>query len=288
VDAHKGLIDNSHSHLFLIISRVSSVFGHLFGQRLPTSMARRMHCSKARGTYGQRILRTEHGLDCPNASVGYDRQQFGELQHNWVSSRAERLQFRSDGQWQCVHFNYGVLGETTLDMSQGAFQKTGNDLDLALQGPGFFVVQTKNGPVYTRNGAFQVSSKGQLITAAGDLVVGDKGAITMLPGPVSTSADGTISSNGAVTGRLKLVEFRPGTALKSSGGSYYTAPANTPVVATNSAVEQGELESSNVNPVSGMVELISAQRSDEMMQRAFSMFNSEIDKTATQDLPKVS
>ena len=184
--------------------------------------------------------------------------------------------------------NYGVLGETTLDMSQGAFQKTGNDLDLALQGPGFFVVQTKNGPVYTRNGAFQVSSKGQLITAAGDLVVGDKGAITMLPGPVSTSADGTISSNGAVTGRLKLVEFRPGTALKSSGGSYYTAPANTPVVATNSAVEQGELESSNVNPVSGMVELISAQRSDEMMQRALSMFNSEIDKTATQDLPKVS
>jgi len=184
--------------------------------------------------------------------------------------------------------NYGVLGETTLDMSQGALQKTGNDLDLALQGPGFFVVQTKNGPVYTRNGAFQVSTKGQLITAAGDPVVGEKGPIAILPGPVSISADGTISSNGAVTGRLRLVDFPSGTALHGAGGSSYTAPANTALVATDSVVQQGALESSNVNPVSGMVELISAQRSDEMMQRALSMFNSEIDKTATQDLPKVS
>lgn len=184
--------------------------------------------------------------------------------------------------------NYGVLGETTLDTSQGALQKTGNDLDLALQGPGFFVVQTKNGPEYTRNGGFQVSSKGQLVTAAGEPVVGVKGAITMLPGPVSISADGTISSNGAVTGKLTLVEFPSGTALKSAGGTNYTAPANSAVTATDSTVQQGALESSNVNPVSGMVELISAQRSDEMMQRALSMFNSEIDKTATQDLPKIS
>jgi flagellar basal-body rod protein FlgF/flagellar basal-body rod protein FlgG len=183
--------------------------------------------------------------------------------------------------------NYGVLGDTSLDMSEGALQKTGNDLDLALQGSGFFVVQTKNGPEYTRNGAFQVSSKGQLVTAAGDPVVGERGAITMLPGPVSISADGTISSNGAVTGKLQLVDFPAGTALSSAGGTYYTAPANSAVVATDSTVQQGALESSNVNPVSGMVDLISAQRSNEMMQRALSMFNSEIDKTATQDLPKV-
>jgi flagellar basal-body rod protein FlgF/flagellar basal-body rod protein FlgG len=183
--------------------------------------------------------------------------------------------------------NYGILGQTTLDMSQGALQKTGNDLDLALQGAGFFVVQTAKGPVYTRNGAFQVSSNGQLVTAAGDPVVGETGVITMVPGPVSISADGTISSNGAVTGKLKLVDFPAGTALNSAGGTYYTAPANSAVVATDSMVQQGALESSNVNPVSGMVELISAQRSDEMMQRALSMFNSEIDKTATQDLPKV-
>jgi flagellar basal-body rod protein FlgF len=184
--------------------------------------------------------------------------------------------------------NYGILSGTTLDLSQGALQKTGNDLDLAIQGSGFFVVQTANGPMYTRNGSFQVSSKGQLVTATGDAVMGDKGVISLLPGPVSISADGTISSNGAVAGSLKVVEFPPNTQLTSVGNTYYSAPANTAVAAANSSVQQGVLESSNVNPVSSMVELITAQRSAEMMQRALSMFNSEIDKTATQDLPRIS
>ncbi|MGA7156981.1 MAG: flagellar basal-body rod protein FlgF [Acidobacteriaceae bacterium] len=183
--------------------------------------------------------------------------------------------------------NYGVLGGTKLDMSQGALQKTGNDLDLAVQGSGFFVVQTANGPMYTRDGAFQVNGKSQLVTAQGDPVLGQKGPLTMLPGPVSISADGTISSNGAVTGKLQLVEFPAGTNLTSMGGTYYTAPPKTAVAAADSTVQQGALDSSNVNPVSGMVDLITAQRSDEMMQRALSMFNSEIDKTATEDLPKV-
>lgn len=184
--------------------------------------------------------------------------------------------------------NYGILSGTTLDSSQGALQRTGNQLDVAIQGPGYFVVQTTDGPVYTRSGSFQVSAHGQLVTSNGDAVMGDKGVINMLPGPVSISADGTISSNGAVSGKLRLVQFPPNTQLTSKGNAYYAAPANTAVASTTSDVRQGMLESSNVNPVAGMVELITAQRSAEMMQRALSMFNSEIDKTATQDLPKVS
>jgi flagellar basal-body rod protein FlgF/flagellar basal-body rod protein FlgG len=183
--------------------------------------------------------------------------------------------------------NYGLLSGTTLDGTQGALQKTGNDLDVGIEGPGYFVVQTANGPMYTRNGAFQVSSKGQLVTNTGDAVMGDKGVIPMLPGPVSISADGTISSNGAVAGKLKVVEFPAGTELISAGSTNYSAPANTATAATTSNVRQGMLESSNVNPIASMVELVNAQRSAEMMQRALSMFNSEIDKTATQDLPKV-
>ncbi len=184
--------------------------------------------------------------------------------------------------------NYGVLGGTTLDQSQGALQKTGNELDLGIEGPGYFVVQTANGPVYTRNGEFQVSSKGQLVTSSGDAVMGDRGVISILPGPVSISADGTISSNGAVSGKLRIVEFPAGTQLASLGSTYYSAPANVAASATNSNVRQGMLESSNVNPITSMVELVTAQRSAEMMQRALSMFNSEIDKTATQDIAKVS
>jgi flagellar basal-body rod protein FlgF len=183
--------------------------------------------------------------------------------------------------------SYGIMSGTTLDLSQGALQKTGNDLDVAIQGRGYFVVQTANGPAYTRSGSFQVSARGQLVTSTGDAIMGDKGVITMLPGPVSISADGTISSNGAVTGKLKVVEFPPNTKMTSIGGQYYSAPANTAAPAKDSEVRQGMLESSNVNPITGMVELVTAQRSAEMMQRALAMFNSEIDKTAAQDLPKV-
>ncbi len=183
--------------------------------------------------------------------------------------------------------SFGVLGGTTLDLAQGAIQKTGNDLDLAIQGPGFFAVQTANGPMYTRDGSFRVSAKGELVTASGDSILGDKGAISILPGQVSISSDGTISSNGAIAGKLKVVKFAPGTALASAGNNYYSAPAKSERPDTDSSVQQGALESSNVNPMSSMVELISAQRSAEMMQRALSMFNSEIDKTATQDLPKI-
>ncbi len=184
--------------------------------------------------------------------------------------------------------DYGILGGTTLDLSDGVLQKTGNDLDLAIQGPGFFQIKTARGLVYTRNGSFQVNDSGQLINAQGDAVMGDTGPITLPPGPVVVSADGTISSNGAVAAKLNVMEFPAGTAMTSVGGVYYTPPANTVATpATGSKVRQGALEGSNVNPISATVELIEAQRSDEMMQRALFMFNSEMDKTATQDLPKV-
>jgi len=184
--------------------------------------------------------------------------------------------------------SYGILSGTAADETQGALEKTGNDLDLAIEGKGFFVVQTANGPMYTRNGAFQVSNKDQIETSSGDLVMGDKGPITVPGGKLTISADGTISSDGAVVGQVKVVEFPPGTELANTGNSLYSAPANTkPIAPTNSTVRQGALESSNVNAVSSMIQLVEAQRNAEMMQRALSMFNSEIDKTASQDLPKV-
>jgi len=182
---------------------------------------------------------------------------------------------------------FGVLSGTTLDQSQGALQKTGNELDLGIEGPGYFVVQTADGPMYTRNGAFQVSSHGQLVTASGDAVMGDHGVITIPPGPVSISADGTVSSNGAVAGKLRVVEFPAGTDLESAGNTYYSAPPKSATASANSSVRQGMLESSNVNPIEGMVELVTAQRTAEMMQRALSIYNNEIDKTAAQDLSKV-
>jgi flagellar basal-body rod protein FlgF len=185
--------------------------------------------------------------------------------------------------------DYGVLGRTQLDTSQGALVRTGNDLDLAIEGPGYFELKTPTGPVYSRGGNFRVSPTGQLITAAGDLVMGENNLpITVVGAPVSISADGTISTNGAISGRLKLVEFPTTVEVQSAGGNYYTAAAGAAVPAGNSHVRQGMLESSNVNPVTTVVELITAQREVETMRHVLTMFNTELDKTAAQDIPRLS
>lgn len=184
--------------------------------------------------------------------------------------------------------DYGILSGTRLDNSQGALVRTNNDLDVAIEGPGYFAVQTGAGVVYSRGGNFRVSPQRQLITAAGDPVLGDNGPITIAGDPVSISTDGTISANGAISGRLKLVEFPATIQLQSAGGTNYTAPVGAAVAATSSQVRQGTLESSNVNPVASVVELITAQREVESMRHVLTMFSTDIDKIAAQDLPKVS
>ena len=157
---------------------------------------------------------------------------------------------------------------------------TGNDLDLAIEGSAYFKVQTRTGPAYTRNGAFQVSTTGQLTTASGDTVLGESGPIQLPRGKVGVSPDGTISVDGALAGKLKLVTFAAGTRPTSHGTAYYAAPAAAEQPATNVAVRQGSLESSNVSPVEGMVQLISAQRAAESMRHVLSMLDGEMDKTA--------
>jgi len=117
--------------------------------------------------------------------------------------------------------NFGVLEGTRLDLTAGNLQATANPLDVAIEGSGFFAVETAAGTRYTRNGSFQVSTNGQLVTGAGDLVLSDptqgaNGAITVPSGPISIASDGTISVNGAVAGTIGLVEFPAGTKLACS------------------------------------------------------------------------
>ena len=186
--------------------------------------------------------------------------------------------------------SYGILTGTALDDTQGSLTHTGNQLDVALQGPGYFKVQTAHGVAYTRNGSFQVSTAGQLTTATGDPVLGDSGPITVgRSGAVTISPDGTLSSAGALAGKLQVVAFSPSATLLSQGNGYYTAFADAgtqPASATT--VQQGSLEGSNVSPVDGVVELITAQRSAEAMRHVLSMLDTEMDKTAAQELPRVS
>lgn len=181
------------------------------------------------------------------------------------------------------HFN--VMGDTRLDLSPGNLRSTGNPLDVAVEGAGFFAVQTSAGVLYTRNGSFQISAKGQLETAEGDLVLGEQGPITMPGGTASISADGTLSVNGAVAGKLRVVDLS-GT-LVPVGASYYDATQAKVGPAAGAAVRQGMIEASNVNPLTAVVNLIEAQRNAEMLQRALSLFHADFNRIAASDLPRI-
>lgn len=185
--------------------------------------------------------------------------------------------------------SYGLLSNSRLNLQAGSFERTNNDLDVAIEGKGFLSVQTARGTVYTRNGSLKVSAAGQLQTAAGDPVLGERGPIT-IPGSakVTISPDGTVSADSTIAGKIKLVEFKATADPQSAGGSDYVAPDTDVVASPTSALRQGMLESSNVNPISGVIDLISAQRAMEGMRHALTMIDSEMDKTATVDLPRVS
>lgn len=183
--------------------------------------------------------------------------------------------------------SFGVLGSPTTDFGQGTMEKTGNPLDFAIEGQGFFVVQTSAGIRYARNGSFHLGADRTLLTGTGDAVLGDQGPIRLPEGEANVSADGTISVGGALAGKLRLVEFAPGTALTPTGNAYYSAPATAAKAAQKSDVRQSMLEDSNVQPVAAAVSLIAIQRHAESLQRALSVFHNQFNRIAVEDLPKV-
>jgi len=181
--------------------------------------------------------------------------------------------------------DFSILGGSRTDLNTGTLDRTGNPLDLAIEGKGVFAVQSKAGIVYTRDGNFQVSSTGKLTTSSGDLVLGEQGPIIVPAGEVSISPDGTLSSNGAVADRLRVLEFVPDSAPVAVGKSYYSASAKEVRPSPGSYVRQGMLESSNVTAVEAVVQLITIQRRAEMMERAMAAINSNLDHIAANDLP---
>lgn len=191
--------------------------------------------------------------------------------------------------WERLVNQHAAVQGSRLDLSQGNLERTGNPLNFAIEGPGFFVVQTKAGPMYTRNGSFHVSTTGQLLSSAGDPVLGDTGPIVLPPGgPIAISSDGTVSVAGAVAGKLRMAEFASPDALTPTGGSYYSAAKGAEGPAKASSVEQGMIESSNASPVVAMVQLLTAQRQAEMVERAMTAFDATFNRIAADDLPRLS
>jgi flagellar basal-body rod protein FlgF/flagellar basal-body rod protein FlgG len=211
--------------------------------------------------------------------------------------RAEREFFRSvllgpdalDSQLGKTVNNFGLLGGDRLSMAQGALGQTGNPLDLAIEGQGFFMVQTANGTRYTRDGGFHRAQNGQLVTQAAEPVLSNGGLpILIPPGEISVGADGVISSAGGVVAQLGIITFPPGTNLTAEGANRYVAPQGvTGMTAKDASIHEGAIESANQDVVQGSLDLIVMQRQAEMMQRALTVFHTDFNKFATEDLPKI-
>jgi len=211
--------------------------------------------------------------------------------------RAEREYFRSvllgpDGggsQLGETVNNYGLLGGDRLSMAQGHLQETGNPLDLAIEGQGFFEVQTANGLRYTRDGSFHRAASGQMVTAAGEPVLSSSGQpIAIPPGEVSVGADGSISVAGGVAATVGVFGFPAGTELTPEGANRYVAPPGvTAIAAKDAAVHQGAIEGANQDVIQGSLDLVMMQREAEMMQKALTVFHTEFNKFAAEDLPKI-
>ena len=182
---------------------------------------------------------------------------------------------------------------TWLDLSQGPLQQTGNPLDVSVSGSAFLTVQTPRGERYTRNGALQINSQGQLVTSEGLQVIGQSGPIVFQPNDrdISIGLDGTVSvregtnTTDSQRGKLRLVRFDQPQRLQKDGTSTYTAPAGVqPDAAPTARVTQGVIEKSNVHGVTEMTRMIEVTRTytqlASMLQQQSEMRRTAIEKLA--------
>lgn len=152
---------------------------------------------------------------------------------------------------------------TYRDLTMGNLSRTHNPLDMAINGTGYFAVETPDGVRYTRDGSFSLNTKSQLVDQSGNLVIGETGnPLVVQPEAkiITVSVDGSISSEQGEVGRLKLVTFENEQALVKEGHNLYNAGEMAEIPLENRRVEQGVVEGSNVNAIAEMNKMIELMR----------------------------
>jgi flagellar basal-body rod protein FlgF len=170
-----------------------------------------------------------------------------------------------------------VAGQRT-NLGQGEIQGTGNPFNLALEGDGFFVVQTSRGERYTRNGAFTLKADGTLITPQGDALLGEGGPIQITGAKMEVAGDGTVSSDDGELGKIRIVRFADPRRVIKEGANLFVSDAANVQQAADPRVLQGSLEQSNVSPIDGMLSLIALNRQFEASERAMKLMDSVTEK----------
>jgi flagellar basal-body rod protein FlgF len=196
---------------------------------------------------------------------GYKREDLAFVEYLAKPDIAGNPTFvRSDGKAALVQ-DLGMV----RDSRQGPLTQTDAPFDLAINGDAYFVVETPEGPRYTRVGRFQVDANSQLVTSDGYAVQGTNGPIAVPPddGDVKIARDGTISTIGGPLGRIQLVRFDEETSLKNAGGSGLYVASGAPLPDPDSEVIQGMVEESNVQPVIELTEMIAVHRNFQAAQK---------------------
>ncbi len=176
-----------------------------------------------------------------------------------------------------------------INYSPGVMQKTGNVMDIAIGGEGFFAIETKNGTAYTRRGNFTVSKNSELVTQSGDYVLDAAGRHIAINGSeVQVDNEGAIKVDGNEAGRLKIVTFMNKNALSSRGDGLLTDPGNAGVKNLDKpVVTSGYLELANVQVIKEMVDMIGIQHAFETYQRAM-LTITDFDKLSTSRIGRLT
>jgi flagellar basal-body rod protein FlgF len=162
--------------------------------------------------------------------------------------------------------------EAATDFQYGSEERTGRKLDMRLLGDGFFVVEGPSGPLYTRNGSFQLDAEGRLVTSEGLLVQAEKGGTIQLPAnandtDITVSSSGRIAVRGNNVGTIGRVNFKNLQALQQQGATLYEAPDSEPPQEIETAIQTGARERSNVNPATELVTMLLGMRQYQAAQR---------------------
>jgi flagellar basal-body rod protein FlgF len=174
-------------------------------------------------------------------------------------------------------------GATKLDSQPGALNPTDNPLDLALEGDGYFGIDTAKGPRYTRAGNFRLDDERKLVTSEGNAVRGEGGPIAIPEGTqqIAIAADGSVSADGNIVGKLELTRFKAN-QMKREGGTLFSANGG-PEAGEPPKVRAGMIEASNVNVVRGVVDLVKVSRTYESLMRVIQGYH-DVESRAARDL----
>ena len=171
-----------------------------------------------------------------------------------------------------------AVGQQRTNFSQGVHQSTGNPFHLAIDGEGYFVVETPRGERYTRSGAFTLAADGTIITSQGEPLLSEGGAMQATGSKLEVGLDGTVRSENGELGKLRIVRFVDDRQAAKEGANLFRSEADNVEEIAAPRVAQGNLEQSNVSSIDSMIAMITIQRQFDAYERAMKLMDGATQK----------